>query len=547
MVALVGQGSTNKEIANELKISEGTVKQHIFAIFRLLNVSSRAKLAITSQRLAPSSKSKTKTKKLIAGRAEESVGYSWRLIVAVAICIPEEAMTDAVKVIQRKSYLEQLRFSIEEMVFALDASSMLLPDGGLLVWFGHPTSHIDDVDRATLLAQSIRSRIEADQAQDLHIGVGISTQSEIVPFHMQVLSSAGAFQGALSLAKMSSQLTLSLANALTERLCSASVPWVELRPAQSGKGKLAHNKIAGQDHKQSDAKILKGNQNIYAIATRASVPMRQSQWGDLSFLKEVLQAVTSGVSQWVCVESWPPSLANSLVDAIAVNATQSGFSPLTIHIPSAKRRDQILSSLLTQVEIAAPQYDVSSSQPDSTLDRLLSSIWKISTHAPVVLKVMGIHSLQALKKALGEHGIDRLVGLKVLVVVTNLRDIKKPQTHIRILGPRPESAIFTRIHTMEEPILDLVPEGVLVDMQAMVDDLSSAAKQLIFAAAQSPKQAFNELMPSINLPRPVIQVALQELVSLGLILPRDDHYFDFRDVLTASAIAQLNKQVTVAG
>ncbi|WP_302480387.1 response regulator transcription factor [Polynucleobacter antarcticus] len=543
VVALVGQGSTNKEIANELKISEGTVKQHIFAIFRLLNVSSRAKLAIASQRLAPASKAKPK--KTISNGVEDSVGYSWRLIVAVAITIPEDAMTDAVMVIQRKSYLEQLRFTIEEMVFALDASSMILPDGGLLIWFGHPTSHIDDVDRATLLAQAIRSRLEIDQALDLHIGIGISTQAEIVPSQMQVLSSASAFQGALSLAKKSSQLTLSLANALTEHLCSASVPWLELRPAKISKEKLVASKAIGEEKYSSDTETVKSNENIYAIGTRASAPSRLSQWGDLSFLKEVLQAVSNGVSQWVCVESWPPSLANSLVDAIAINATQAGFCPITVHIPSAKRRDQILSSLLTQVEMTATQYDLSSNKPDSTLDRLLSSIWKISTHAPVVLKVLGIHSLQALKSALGDRGIDRLVGLRVLVVVTNLRDVQKTQTHIRILGPRPDNAIFTRIHTMEEPHLDLVPEGVLVDMQAMVDDLSSAAKQLIFAAAQSPEQAFNELLPSINLPRPVLQGALQELLALGLILPRDDHYFDFRDGLTASAIAQLNKQVSI--
>jgi hypothetical protein len=45
----------------------------------------------------------------------------------------------------------------------------------------------------------------------------------------------------------------------------------------------------------------------------------------------------------------------------------------------------------------------------------------------------------------------------------------------------------------------------------------------------------------VDLPRPVLQNALQELTNLGLIYPRDDHHFDFRDLMTASAIAQLNK------
>lgn len=523
VISLVGQGFSNKEIANDLKISEGTVKQHIFAIFRLLNVSSRAKLALVSQRL--STNSKVKPKKISSG-SSSGLGYSWRLIVAVAIVIPEVEIADAAEVIRRKSYLEQLRFAIDEMVFALDASSMPLPDGGVLIWFGHPTSHIDDADRAALLVQSIRQRLTSEQGKSLRLGLGIATQAEIVPAETKQLSSAKAFQQALALAKKSSQLTLSLANALTERLCCASVPWLELRPANSPQTSAPE----------------KSKESIYAISNGLPAPASiQSPWGDLSFLKEVFQSVKNGVGQWLCVESWPPSLANSLVDAIGLEAGKEGFFSLKLHIPSAKRRDVLLSSLLTQVEIAATKFDLSSTQPDSTLDRLLSSLWKISTKAPVVLQVSGIQSLQAIKTALGDRGIDRLVGLRVLVVVTNLRDVQKPQTSIRILGPRPDNAVFSRMHIMEEPQLDLLPEGVLVDMQAMVDDLSPAARQIIFAAAHAPDQPFNELMPLVDLPRPVLQNALQELTNLGLIYPRDDHHFDFRDVMTASAIAQLNK------
>ena len=133
------------------------------------------------------------------------------------------------------------------------------------------------------------------------------------------------------------------------------------------------------------------------------------------------------------------------------------------------------------------------------------------------------------------------MGLKVLVLVTNIRDIQKPQTSISILGPRPDNAVFTRMHIMKEPKIKPVPEGVLIDMQAMVDDLSPAARHMVFAAAANPNEAFNELMPLVDLPRPILQSALQELANLGLIYPREDHYFEFRDAITSSAIAQLNQ------
>ena len=155
VIALVGQGLSNKEIANNLKISEGTVKQHIFAIFRLLNVSSRAKLAVLSGRIGSTTNLKTKK---VAAQKEVDLGYSWRLIVAVAISIAEVDLSDATAVIQRNNQLEKFRSSIEEMVHALDGKSMYLPDGGVLIWFGHPTSHIDDADRAAMLVQSIQNR-----------------------------------------------------------------------------------------------------------------------------------------------------------------------------------------------------------------------------------------------------------------------------------------------------------------------------------------------------------------------------------------------------
>lgn len=85
---------------------------------------------------------------------------------------------------------------------------------------------------------------------------------------------------------------------------------------------------------------------------------------------------------------------------------------------------------------------------------------------------------------------------------------------------------------------------MLVDIQAMVDDLSTEAKHMLFAAAQYPGKKFNELITSVNLPRPVLQGALQELVSSGLILPLEGEYYAFRDSRTADAVKQLNISIS---
>jgi len=53
VMELLAQGKTNREIADLLGLSEGTVKVHMSAIFRALNVSSRAQALIVIARHGP--------------------------------------------------------------------------------------------------------------------------------------------------------------------------------------------------------------------------------------------------------------------------------------------------------------------------------------------------------------------------------------------------------------------------------------------------------------------------------------------------------------
>ena len=46
IVALVQEAKANKEIAYELRLTEGTVKEYLYHIFRKLNVKSRTELAL---------------------------------------------------------------------------------------------------------------------------------------------------------------------------------------------------------------------------------------------------------------------------------------------------------------------------------------------------------------------------------------------------------------------------------------------------------------------------------------------------------------------
>jgi DNA-binding NarL/FixJ family response regulator len=51
VLRLLSQGKSNKQIARELDISEGTVKIHLAAIFRVLNARNRTEAVLAAQQI----------------------------------------------------------------------------------------------------------------------------------------------------------------------------------------------------------------------------------------------------------------------------------------------------------------------------------------------------------------------------------------------------------------------------------------------------------------------------------------------------------------
>jgi DNA-binding NarL/FixJ family response regulator len=50
VLRLLARGRSNKEIARELGITEGTVKVHLLGVFRLLGVRNRTEAVLAAQR-----------------------------------------------------------------------------------------------------------------------------------------------------------------------------------------------------------------------------------------------------------------------------------------------------------------------------------------------------------------------------------------------------------------------------------------------------------------------------------------------------------------
>lgn len=517
---LIAQGKSNKEIAADLKITYGTVKQHLFTIFKMLGVSSRGKVAILAREVLDSHQFDGIKKSGIQNKK----GYAWRLISAVAFLSSDLPPPNPEAVLEHNRQMMEFRQFVMKLTQALDGRAMPLPDGGLLTWFGHPAAHLDDADRACQLAQAVSHWLIHQKSSTPHIGIGIASHAEVVPTGTQDLISVEVYRSALSLAKQSLNMRLPLANALVQKLAPHSVPWVQIKP------------------KKSPSKDVVNSPVFIAIGPNPLASKNlPTQWGGMPFLAEVCTSAEGGIAQWLAVESWPPSITTALIDAIGNEAMNHGFEPIHIRLPANKQTDAVCSCILTQLECYLPsKMKFSQSFADGNAERLTKVLMDLSKQNSIVLLVYGIHALPTLQTILGEKGVDRLVGSRIMVVAGNVQNQGEPLTSVRLLGPRPHKPLFSRVLTMTVPDLDLLPEGVRLDLQALLDQLSPVANSLIYKAAISPEKSIEDLVLELKSPRPVLQAAIQELASFGLILPSQGNGFEFRDLATAHAIKQLS-------
>ena len=354
--------------------------------------------------------------------------------------------------------------------------------------------------------------------------------SKAIPANTDQLITTKAFQTAMMLAVKSLRSGLVLANSLTHRLAPSSVPWLELKPKAGASGSETND-----DSKKEHLFVIQpASQEV------AAKPF--SHWGDLQFLEEVLSATQGGLANWLAVESWPPSMASSLMDAIGAKAKRAGFLSIRLHLTSMKQAEQTARSLLTQIEFFQNIENRKISSTDSVL-QLVQILSDLATIRPLCVQVYGLQTLIVLRDTLGARGIDRLLSQKILFVTSNINNIVNPKTSIRVLGPRPLDAVFNRVHVLEEPNVDLMPDGVMVDILAVFDHLSPVARHLVLLAAQNLGITVDALFSKIQLPRPIVQNGLREVSQLGLFSLSANGMIEFRDPYIPKAITQLNQPV----
>jgi DNA-binding CsgD family transcriptional regulator len=538
MVGLLAEGLSNEEIAAQLGITLGTVKQHLVLLYRRLGVSSRTKAVLAAGRLArarPHDKAlKTSKPQRLASETSE---YGWRMVCVVAIYVSDGPSSDPTQMIARDRYLTQMRDAIERYAIDLDGRFASMPYGGLLAWFGHPTAHTDDADRAVSLASFAHRCAQhyANQQQQTdgvqsslgQVGVAVASRAEIVAYDAAELLGAEGFRSAAILARYASSLGVPLVDDVTHRLAPLSVSWMTVR---------------FQDKQPPEQ--LKRLGALFSIGTHNQPrPDARQGWGGLAFLSDILATARSGVAQWLSIECWPSTVGVSVTDAVSNAALAEGFNILRVRLPSSnmtgKLEQSVLAQILNQCK-SDPDLSLSDTELVVSAETLVGELTRLSALAPLVVAVYGPNGLDRLVHLLGASGTETLVSKPIVIIGASLADAEQPQTSVRLLGPRPVKSMLSRVFTLRTPVLEDLSDQVKTGLQELLDGLSNDSRSLVIRTAASPKQGFLSVAKTLKLTDAQLKDSFNELAVCGLVVPTpSDARFQFRSPATAQAIKLL--------
>lgn len=163
ILSLLCKGKANKEIANELEISLGTVKQHIVALFKRMNVQNRSMAVAQGKDLLVeefTSEPDSATADLADLAGTEGVGEV--LLIRRPCIVLAFAIPPVLEPLSRQAFSTALK------ELAADASAFPLARGeqGGILLFGMRAPSVWDAIRALLLLRNLRDRLEEQGGLD---------------------------------------------------------------------------------------------------------------------------------------------------------------------------------------------------------------------------------------------------------------------------------------------------------------------------------------------------------------------------------------------
>jgi DNA-binding CsgD family transcriptional regulator len=498
ILRLIALGKSNKEIAHQLGLTTGTVKQHVYALFQKLGVRNRTTAVAKGAELESArAAAPAKEAAIAASKMPEDLRYARRLVTAVVIEPRPGASRSSRDAADTSRAIAALRQRVERLAYAFDAKPELLPAGGIAAWFGQPVAHGDDAERAVAFVRALLSAAR----EDLSFVAGIGTQAEVVGESDEGSIAFRTFRVASMLA--------GLARPDAPLACGLTAELSGLPP-----------------HAAEKAVLPEDAREIGPVPT-PTLKVAQ-RWGGLPFLAELIGNLQRGRSQWLGVESWPPEAGTRLIDAIGECLAARGLPLRSLWMPAITSVDDTVASRLIG--------QLGGNGAGGNGATLGSALAGLAAAGPAVLLAYGIDALPTLKKVLGETELQRLRGLPLAVVAGAMHRSGAPQTVVRLLGSNPGASPFMRVLRMQVP--DERPrssQGIRPDVQAVLDGVSTEARAIARVAVNPDSSNVAAIARALAMAPDRVLERCRELESSGLLVLHEGR-LQFRDATTADAV-----------
>lgn len=450
---LLSQGKSNKEIAFELDITEGSVKQQLFTLYRKLGVTSRTKAVIRAAELMGNAPPD-------AGAPASSRGtdktYLWKLLTTVAIQPLKEPGRQPAAIIAFDRALARLRTHVESLAALLDGHLLLAPGGGLLACFGTPLSHLDDPARALFLARMVVQWNQQHGVPELEIGIGVATAAEIVAESSAPPLHAESFKLAQQLASGRQNGEI-LATSICCRLAGPLYPYLPV-PDPSSPSAIS-------------ARLLPAEQTLD--------PARLAKRNPLPFITEVIGRFRQKrQADWIGIESWPPSAGVRLMDAVAVHFEAAHLPVLRLRLPTARSLSGLASNVAAQIEALASASATSAAASPSGRSPL-AALQALALRGPRTILVYGVNSLDRIMELLELQGIQEIAHLPLLIIGMRTHEDSSAYVAARLLGANPATASNSRVFRLSLGGSPIAPNSLDADLLTLIDILSAPAQQLV--------------------------------------------------------------------
>jgi DNA-binding CsgD family transcriptional regulator len=510
ILRLLSLGRSNKEIADQLGLATGTVKQHMYALFRKLGVSNRTMAVV---RGTPGAGNATEE----GGAQEDDVvadisglnderRYARRLVTAVVIEPRAAQVQSSSHAARMDRALRELGARIERIAHGFDASSERLPGGSVAVWFGQRVAHGDDAARAVAFVRAVLSPA-APAADAIQCAIGLGTVPEVVGEDERSSLAFRAYRVAMLLANVAAPGT-PLVCETTAGL--AGLAWGEGAPGVRGDLPVAALELGPE---------------------RAPTVEAARRWGGLPFVEGIRQSVARDSAQWVAVESWPPEDGARLIHALGEQFAAQRLPVYRVWMPSPNSAGSLNDRLIGQL---AQEFRRRGRQLEArNLDDALADL---AAAGPAALLCFGIDALPTLRAALSPPTLEKIRTLPLAVVGGAMRRTGEPQTAVRLLGAHPTAAPFARVLRMAVPGgQTAAPQGMRPDVQAVLDRVSPFARAVARAGAGIPQGDIELLAEALSVPGAEVLAGCRELEQAGLVV-MGEGVLRFRDPATANAV-----------